>query len=657
MPARSGGGYDMKIYRKTAFVLAAQSALAAVFVAGITPAGAQEIDIGEIVVTPNRAPGDKAKTGSKVEKVTKEDIEKQKKPTVLDYLTLVPGVHVASPGGAGQEASVSVRGADKKYVKTLFNGIDISDPTSTQVQTSYQHLLSGGVTAIEVLKGSQSTLYGSDAVAGVIGISTLGDIEPGIHHDLMIEGGSFGTVRGGYTLSGADDTGKAAIGLYGLSTDGISAGKVNGSSAVDSDTTSLESDAYSNVTATFAGEKRLSEQFSVFGSSLFIKSDADYDDSGTTPPDYNATDNTNNVTRSTQKAGRVGFNLELLDGRFRNTVSAQIFDIDRELDSFSAFGPFSATYLGQRQKVDYQGAFDAADWATLQFGGDYERQFADVTDNYGTDTSEKMSIGGVWGQLVLDPIDNLTLTAAYRHDEHSEFGGYGTYRFTGAYLIPETSTKLHASVGTGFRAPSLYELYAPFGTGNPDLQPEESLGFDVGVEQRFLDGRLVADLTYFQLDTENLIDYSYSTFSYIQVPGVTHRNGVEASLTWAATPWLDLGGAYTYTHTRQPDGQPRPRIPEHDIALTATVRPAEKWSVTATAHGVLNVTDRVGSGSSAETVALKDYLLLDAKVAYKPTEKTEVYLRGENLLNQDYELVKGYGTPGAAVYAGFKATF
>lgn len=645
----------MNTYRKTTLALAAQAALATVFV-GIAPASAQETDIGEIVVTPNRAPTDKAKTGSKVETVTKEEIEAQKKPTVLDYLTLVPGVHVANPGGAGQEASVSMRGADKKYIKTLFNGIDISDPTSTQVQTSYQHLLAGGIGGIEILKGSQSTLYGSDAVAGVIGITTLGDVEQGVHHDLLVEGGSFGTVRGGYTLSGADETGKAAIGLYGFSTDGISTAKVNGSGTgtppVDSDPTSLEDDAYRNVTATFAGEKRLSEQFSVFGSGLFIKSSAEYDDSGNPP-----TDNTNNVTRSTQKAGRVGFNLDLLEGRFRNTVSAQIFDIDRDLESVSAFGPFNATYHGQRQKIDYQGAFDATDWATLQFGGDYERQFADVTDNFGTNTSENMSIGGVWTQLIVDPVENLTLTAAYRHDEHDRFGGYGTWRFSGSYLVESTQTRLHASVGTGFRAPSLYELYAPFGTGNANLQPEESIGFDAGVEQRFLDGRLVADITYFQLDTDNLIDYSFSTFQYVQVPGVTHRNGVEASLKWSAATWLDIGAAYTYTHTRQPNGQPRPRIPEHDVALVATVRPAEKWSITATAHGVMNVTDRVGSGGSAFDVDLKDYLLVDARIAYKPTESTEVYLRGENLLNQDYELVRGFATTGAAVYAGFKASF
>lgn len=641
----------MRILTKIACALAAQTALATL---ALAPAHAQITELEEIVITPNRTPGDKAKTGSKVETVTKDDIEKQQKATVLDYLTLVPGVHVATPGGIGQEASVSIRGADKKYIKTLFNGIDISDPTSTQVQTSYQHLLVGGIAGIEVLKGSQSTLYGSDAVAGVIGINTLGAVEQGIRHDVLIEGGSFGTVRGGYTLSGASETGKAAASLYGISTDGISAALLNGLPAVDSNPLRLETDAYRNITATFAGEQKLSEYFSVFGSGLLINSSAEYDD-GENPP----TDNTKNVTHSTQKAGRVGFNLDLMEGRFRNTVSAQIFDIDRDLSSVSGFGPFSATYLGRRTKVDYQGAFDATDWATIQVGGDYEEQKAEVTDNYGTDTSDSMSIGGVWGQVVVEPLDNLSLTAAYRHDEHSAFGGYGTYRFSGAYLLPDSGTKFHASFGTGFRAPSLYELYAPGGTGNPGLEPEQSTGFDIGVEQRFLDDRLVADVTYFQLDTKNLIDYRYDPAGpdYYQTVGVTKRNGVEASLAWSAASWLDIGAAYTYTRTRQPDGLSRPRIPEHDLALTATVRPAEKWTVTATAHGVINVMDRIVAGGGATDVQLKDYLLLDARLAYKPTEATEIYLRGENLLNQKYELIKGFGTPGTSVYAGFKATF
>ena len=628
------------------------SVLAILAASGAAPALAQDLDIGEVVVTANKTPTEKSKVGSTVTVITKKDIDKQSKATLNDYLTLVPGMNVSSPGGMGQESSLSLRGADKKYIKTLFNGIDISDPTSTQVQTPYQNLLIGGIGSVEVLKGSQSTLYGSDAIAGVIGISTLTGIEPGIHQEISGEGGSFGTWRGGYSLSGADDTGKAALGIYGLDTAGISAALVNGAPAVDSNPSHLERDGFQDFNINFAGEKQITDYFSVFGAALYINAKGDYDDSGNPP-----TDNTFNRFDTQQKAARLGFNLDLLDGRLKNTFAVQASQIDRGLNSVSIFGPYDADFRGERTKAEYQGSFEASRWLTLQYGADYERQSAHATDNFGTDTNESFSIGGLWGQAVVSPVENLTLTAGLRHDEHSEFGGHTTYRLTGSYSLPDYGTRFHSSYGTGFRSPSLYELYDPF-AGNSALRPEESKSFDIGVEQTFLDGRFVGDVTYFMLDTDNLIDYDYTTSRYVQLPGTTHRNGVEVSLSWAATSWLDLGASYTYTHTRQPDGERRPRIPEHDFAIAATVRPAEKWTVTGVVHTVLNTVDRISpSFGTFVNVPLDDYVLVDAKVSYKPTEATEIYLRGENLLDQKYEVVKGYGTPGLGVFAGFKATF
>jgi vitamin B12 transporter len=628
------------------------SVLAILAASGAAPALAQDLDIGEVVVTANKTPTEKSKVGSTVTVITKKDIDKESKATLNDYLTLVPGMNVSSPGGMGQESSLSLRGADKKYIKTLFNGIDISDPTSTQVQTPYQNLLIGGIGSVEVLKGSQSTLYGSDAIAGVIGISTLTGIEPGIHQEISGEGGSFGTWRGGYSLSGADDTGKAALGIYGLDTAGISAALVNGAPAVDSNPSHLERDGFQDFNINFAGEKQITDYFSVFGAALYINAKGDYDDSGNPP-----TDNTFNRFDTQQKAARLGFNLDLLDGRLKNTFAVQASQTDRGLNSVSIFGPYDADFRGERTKAEYQGSFEASRWLTLQYGADYERQSAHATDNFGTDTNESFSIGGLWGQAVVSPVENLTLTAGLRHDEHSEFGGHTTYRLTGSYSLPDYGTRFHSSYGTGFRSPSLYELYDPF-AGNSALRPEESKSFDIGVEQTFLDGRFVGDVTYFMLDTDNLIDYDYTTSRYVQLPGTTHRNGVEVSLSWAATSWLDLGASYTYTHTRQPDGERRPRIPEHDFAIAATVRPAEKWAVTGVVHTVLNTVDRISpSFGTFVNVPLDDYVLVDAKVSYKPTEATEIYVRGENLLDQKYEVVKGYGTPGLGVFAGFKATF
>ena len=648
------------------------SVLAILAASGATPALAQDLDIGEVVVTANKTPTEKAKVGSTVYVVTKKDMDKQSLPTLNDYLTLVPGLHVASPGGMGQESSLSMRGADKKYIKTLFNGIDISDPTSTQVQTPYQNLLVGGVGSVEVLKGSQSTLYGSDAIAGVIGISTLAGIEPGIHQEISGEAGSFNTWRGGYSLTGANDTGKVALGIYGLDTAGISAALVNGAPAVDSNPSRLERDGFQDFNINFAGEKQITDYFSVFGAALYINAKGDYDDAATwnsitnsyVPPE----DNVLNTFNTTQKAARLGFNLDLLDSRLKNTFSIQASQIDRSLDSVSAaYGPFNGDYHGIRTKAEYQGSFEANQWLFLQYGADYEKQSAHTTNNYGTNTKKSFDVGGIWGQATVTPIENLALTGGLRHDEDSRFGGHTSYRGTASYLFEDIGTRLHASIGSGFRSPSLYESnYVSYITTVPlpKLDPEESFSWDIGIEQKFLEDRIVAGLTYFQLNTKNLIDYDYGQDTYVQVPGTTHRSGVEASLAWSVNSWLDLGASYTYTHTRQPDGERRPRIPEHDIAISATVRPAERWTITGVAHAVLNTEDIVQVGQDPATFApitalkpLNDYVLLDAKVSYKPTEATELYVRGENLLNQKYELVRGYGTPGLGVFAGFKATF
>ncbi|NNU80200.1 TonB-dependent receptor [Halovulum dunhuangense] len=613
--------------------------------AGLAPHGqsqAQTLDIGEIVILPNRAPTDPETTGATVETLSEEEIEAEGKPRLTDYLTALPGVSVSSPGGTGQETSLSVRGADKKYVKTLFNGIDISDPSATQVQVPFEHLPAQGIASVEVLKGSQSTLYGADAVAGVIGISTLSDRGPGLYQGFRIEAGAQGTLGAGYTLDAASDTGRFSFGLSGLRTDGISAADGG-----------AEKDGYDNLTLTLAGEQRVGEGVTVFGSALRIESDAEFDDGGNPPAD-----NPFNQTQAVQTGARLGVTLETLDGRLSNTFAAQVFEVDRDLLTVSGFGPFEANYIGRRTKLEYQGRFDATDTVTLQFGADHETQTADVTDNFGGATSDEVSIFGIWAQGTWTPSADLSLTAGLRHDDHEVFGGQTTGRLTASWRPGGGATRLHGSVGTGYRAPSLYELYAPFGTGNPALEPEESLSIDLGLEQTFLGGALVADVTGFLLDTDNLIDYSFASFSYEQLPGTTKRRGVETSLTWSPGDRLEVRGAYTYTDTEQPDGARRPRIPRHALSLTAVAKPADRWEVAGSVRAVADVEDRVSTGSGTfADVPVDDYLLVDARVSYRPSERVELFVRGENLLDQDYQVIKGYGTPGIGIFAGLEARF
>ncbi len=583
-----------------------------------------------ISVTANRTPTEKNKTGSKVEQVTKEEIEEKSLVSVRDYLIRLPGISLTANGGLGATSNLYVRGLPGGYVKTLYNGIDVSDTTGIQVQAAYEYLLTGGVTGIEVLKGSQSTLYGSNAIAGVVDITTLGAVEEGIRHTVHVEGGSFGTVRGRYGFAGANDGSRITANVTGFRTDGISAW--DGGS---------ERDGYDNVTLDLTAEHRINEAFSVFGSLLYVDAKADFDDFGA--------DNPTNRTETEIMAGRVGFNLDLMDGRWKNTFSAQAFRMDRD----SIETPLTSTFIATRQKFDYQSSFEVSERILLQYGADHERQVAETaTPDWSVfppvalvQARNSINLTGVWAQAVVEPVDNFVLTAGLRHDDHSEFGGHTTWRGTASYLFGGTATRLHSSLGTGFRAPSLYQLYDP-SYGNPGLRPETSVSFDIGVEQKFLDGRLTTDLTYFWLEIEDLIGF---TSGYVQVPGTTRSQGVEASFDYEVTNWLNLGGSYTYTDSRAASGARTGNVPRHMAVLSASVRPAEKWTVSGDVKFVADTVDATGD--------LKDYVLLNARVAYQLTESTEIYLRGENLLDQDYQTVRNYGTPGIAAYAGFKATF
>ncbi|MCO6388430.1 TonB-dependent siderophore receptor [Aliihoeflea sp. 40Bstr573] len=603
--------------------LGAACAVSAIAVLASLPAHAQFTELPQIVVTPNRAPTDATKTGSRVETVSREEIEEKSQPLVIDYLDRLPGINLVQTGPDGSTSTLMMRGLRKQYVKTLFDGIDISDPTGPQNATLYEHLLVGGVNGIEVLKGSQSTLYGSDAIAGLISISTLGNIEPGIHHTITAEGGSDGTVRGGYRLEGGFERGRVSAFLGGLRTDGFSAAAAG-----------TERDGYENITANISGEFDINEDVSVFGSALLLDATTEYD--GFAPPTFTLGD-TEDYAEIRQAGVRGGVNFALLDGRFKNTVSAQLFDSTREVvDSFP--GRFD----GQRIKLDYQGSYEFNPMLTTQFGFDFERTAAETTGG----VDEDATMASVWGQALLSPIEPLDLTVGVRHDEHDMFGGYTTWRTTGSYQF-ETATRLHASAGSGFRAPSLFELYNPT-SGNPNLDPETSVSFDVGVEQRFLDGRLIADVTFFHSRIDDHIEWAAGR--YRQVEGTTRTSGIESTLVYDVNEWFQLGTSYTYTRAKRPNGDREVRVPAHTAGLSAVVRPAEKWTIAADAKLAFDTIDVGG-------LELDDYVLLNAKVAYQANDSTEIYVRAENLLDQDYQTISGYNTSGFAAFAGVRSRF
>lgn len=593
---------------------------------------------GVTIYSANRTPTDASKVGSSVEVLTERDFEGRGQTFVKDYLETLPGVNFSQSGPPGTISQITVRGAVGQYVKVLVDGIDVSDPSGTVTQTAFEHLLIGDVSRIELLKGSQSTLYGGDAVAGVISIETKAALKPGFSQSGTAEYGAFNTARGAYTAGYASTNGSnVSFTVQGVDTDGFSAAEVG-----------TEDDGYQNLTLSGRGEYVLSPSMKIFFAARAL--DADYKYDGLAPPTFVLGDTPESAT-TVQQAGRVGTEIALLNGAFLNTFAVQ--GMQSERDIYNA-GISTGWFDGDRVKGEYKGILTFNDQLSLLAGADWEQTGADTNNLTERVTAD---VGGVYAQLMMEPINGLVLTGGGRIDDHSAFGEFNTYRLTGAYLIPGTETKFRGSIATGFRAPALDELFGSYpgitNYGNPDLQPEESESWDAGIEQGFLDGRVRLGATYFELDTDNLIVFDSNCFflpvqCLVNVPGVTQRQGVELSATALVTSGLTVSASYTYVDTERENGERLLRVPRHNFVIGFDAQPMEKVEVNVTAKYVADTLD----SDFPNIVALEDYVLLDAKASYEFVPGWKAYVRGENLLDEDYQTIVGYGTAGLSVYGG-----
>lgn len=610
----------------------------AFFTAASTAALAQDTGTtvleGITIYSANKTPTDAAKVGSSVEVITEEDLEKQSKTFLKDYLEQLPGVNFRQNGPPGTASGITIRGAAGKYVKVLIDGIDVSDPANVETATHFEHLLVGDVSRIEVLKGSQSMLYGGDAVAGVISIDTKAPTKPGYFQRGNAEYGRYNTYRGAYTAGyAAPDGSNISFTAQGVDTDGFSAASAG-----------TEDDGYRNVTLSGRGEYFLSPSAKIFFAARTLDAKTEYD--GSEPPDYILKDMANYVD-TVQHAGRIGTEFSLFNGAFQNTFAVQGMKIQRDY-----FGGEAGWFDGDRIKGEYKGVITFTDRISLLAGADWEETGAQNA----VISRQTADVAGIYAQLMIEPVDGLVLTGGGRIDDHSNFGEFETYRFTGAYLIPGTETKIRGSISTGFRAPSLDELYGSYPDlgipdyGNPDLQPEESDSWDIGIEQGFFGGRLRLAATYFELNTENLIAFDGDCFvmpvqCLTNFAGVTDRRGVEISGVAQITSNFLVTTSYTHTDTKRPNGLPLAAVPEDTFVIGFDYKPVDKVE--------LNVTGRYVSDAFLSTTAdYDDYFLLSAKAAYEFTPGWKAYVRGDNLTDERYETIPGYGTAGLSVYGG-----
>lgn len=598
-------------------------------------------DLGKVVFSANRTPTEEAAVGSAVTVIGRKEIERSGETTVLDLLARVPGLGFSQAGPPGSTTSMQMRGLGARYVLVRIDGIDVSDPTQPQAGPSIENLLLGDVERIEILRGSQSALYGGTAVAGVVDITTRAADEKGVHHSVNVGGGSYGTKSVRYGVSAATDALEMAGSFQRFQTSGFS--------SADRDNGNTEADGYGNSTASATASYKASEALRLFAAARYTYRRSNYDDfsydwmTGHGQP-VDETGALRFHTTGREVGARVGADFSLFDGRLKNTIAIQHYDLERNV-----YDSNPGQYDGRRTKVEYLSNLALTKAIGLSAGLDYTSEDARTTG--GVDAG--MNNAGLFAQASWKPITDVTLTAALRDDHHSNWGDHPTGRFTAAWEATR-STKLRTSWGTGFRPPSLYELHAP-SYGNANLKPEESRSFDVGIDQQVWDNRARLSLTFFDIDTDNLISYNTLTWAYTQIDGTSNSRGIELSGRLKLLDNLTLDVGYTFTEAVDATDSRLMRVPRHKVTAGATLKANDRTTLTLRGTWVGDSVDT--DYSVGEIRHLPNYFLLDAGLTWDWSDNVSISLTGKNLLDENYQTIWGYGTAGRAVYAELKARY
>ena len=605
----------------------------------------------DVVVSASRVPLPAQEVGSAVTVITAEDIERKQVRIVSDVLREVPGVAVNRTGPVGTLTQIRIRGAEGNQTLVIIDGVELNDPSGGS-EFDFGNLLAADIERIEVLRGPQSALYGSDAIGGVINIITKKGRGP-VTGSLSLEGGSFRTAQASAGIRGGGDWYHFSLGATGFTTDGISiAPESQGNS---------ESDGHRNQTYNVKlGVSPLENlEIDLFG--RFVKSTMETDPQPAVAGIITTADG-DRKTRTRQRTGRAQAKYSLFDGTWEHIVGA---GFNREIGDSFTDGALSFHADGEKARYDYQTNifFEtpsvAAATHSLTFLAEREDESQVTRSNFGSSDLDITNYGYV-GEYRTGLWERLFLSGSVRRDVNDIFDNATTFRTTGAYLHKETSTRVHGSYGTGVKNPTLFELFGfgPNFVPNPNLKPEKSRGWDFGIEQNFFDQRLSVDVTYFNNRITDLIQGAGNTS--VNLPGASKIQGLEATVKANITGELTFTGQYTYTDGQDANGIELVRRARHLASANLGYRFLDgraKLDLGVDYNGQQKDFQFSNFFAGRTVVPLDDFVLVNVAASYELIEGVELFGRIENLFDQDYEEVLGFSSPGIGAFVGIRATF
>jgi vitamin B12 transporter len=597
----------------------------------------EEIILDPVVVTATRTPVRASQLGSAVTVITSEDLERRQITTLGEALGGAAGTPIQSGAGGGA-TSLFLRGSNSTQTLFLVDGIRASDPNSL-----YNNLLGGGgvlsTDRIEVVRGPQSTMYGADAIGGAVSISSeRGRGEPSA--TVFAEAGSFDTARATVSAQGEKGANAYNVSITGFTTQ---------NDRVNND--------FEAITAAARVDHRVSDAVNLGATLRVFRSELG-------SPGATVGFGANNTVASENEENSLATVFaEFASGDWsgRATLGGQ----NRVYISEDPTPPFPAkTEMTTRRGVlDAQASY--AGWEThrLTVGGTGEWMHF-TSDGFGSPSARTLDYA-LFAQDEWNPVERVFFTAGVRRDEFEAFGGQTTGRVTGAWqALPET-LKLRASYGTGFRAPSFLELFGEVPTlyrGNPNLEPEKSKGWDVGLDYTLPGDRGVLSATYFENDYENLI----SGFEFVGGPepftalnvGKARSRGVELAAKVRVTASLHVDATYTYTDAEDLAANQRLlRRPRHAATLDVWNDFGRGFSAGVGATFSADSIDIDAASPTGARTDGEDYIVTRVYAAWAVNDRLTLKVRVENLLDEEYAVVNGFPALGIGAYAGAEWRF
>ncbi len=599
----------------------------------VSAANTQQVE--EVIVSASLLPLEATRSANAITVIDSEQIKSRAALSVSDLLRDVPGLAVSRSGVLGSLTDIRARGAEANHLLVLVDGVEINDPSQSD-QLNWGTLSTTGIERIEIVRGPQSSMRGSDAIAGIINIITASADKP-FSADVYSEAGSWSTTRNGFSLGHQAENFNMRFGASHIESEGTNVRPLTGST---------DRDGYRNTGLNLKANYQFNAQTALSFMSRYTNGMAEFDDSF-------SEDHYSDFNRGlTQIKSSYNSN----DGLWSHSASIAVANFEN--DNFNAGSPNGSTE-SSKQNYSYIGSryWEVANQRlslALKREEEEFKQFGGWATGADANRFVERNTDSVALEYRFDPNDSITLALSSRYEDNDQFKSSATQRFEAVYQHHE-NLRFRGAWGTAVKNPTFTELYGIYWgfQSNPNLIPEQSKSWELGFDRSLLEGRLEFGATYFDAQLENeIIGFGMPQ----NADGLSERQGAELSSSFVVNDSLSVTAAYTYTDSVDASGIDEKRRPKNigSINLAWQAQPDTKVNVNIQYNGS-QIDSALAWGDP--DVTLKAFTLVNVNVAYSPSSLLDVYMSLNNLFDKDYQEVNGYATLGFGANLGLRYKF